>query len=202
VNLITVPACEDCNGGASPDDEWFRLALSIRENVKGNPARDAIVPVVERSMMKSAAPGFAQGVQANIHHVPRFTESGIFVGDRPVIAADRERLQRVAIRITKGLFYHEKGHRLPDGFHVNAIQHDLWWHPMWVGTGLEGVIPEFVGMLRRDAPEHKMGDAFSYRWLQSPNGADQTIWLLSFYGHDEFYCSTAPNDDGSTLIVL
>src|SRR5678816_3709575 len=77
--LITVPACDDCNGGESKDDEWFRLTLSIREKVKGNADREAIIPTVERSMARSAAKGFARGVRAKIHHVPRYTPEGIYI---------------------------------------------------------------------------------------------------------------------------
>src|SRR5271166_944356 len=43
-NMWTVPGCQDCNGGFSKDDEYFRLVLTLNEKAKGHPERDAILP--------------------------------------------------------------------------------------------------------------------------------------------------------------
>src|SRR5262245_49333630 len=59
-NLITVPSCRPCNGGTSKDDEYFRLCLTRREDLKGHPARDAVWPAVLRSLGRPEARGFAR----------------------------------------------------------------------------------------------------------------------------------------------
>src|SRR5437667_5094676 len=59
-NLITVPSCDECNGGSSKDDEYFRLWLVSRENTKGHPARDTVFPTMQRSLRRKAAPSFAK----------------------------------------------------------------------------------------------------------------------------------------------
>src|ERR1700751_6135616 len=61
-NLRTVPSCFDCNNGFSKDDEYFRLALTITENAKGHPDRDAVVDRVQRSLNAPAASGLRKQV--------------------------------------------------------------------------------------------------------------------------------------------
>ena len=45
-DLITVPCCLDCNGGASKDDEYFRMMMVMR--------RDATHPAVPSSCLRSS----------------------------------------------------------------------------------------------------------------------------------------------------
>src|SRR4051812_30015103 len=72
-NLITVPACNDCNKSFSKDDEWLRLTLSIREISKTHPDRNAALPIVKRSLERPSARGFSRDFQNNVHKVPRFS---------------------------------------------------------------------------------------------------------------------------------
>jgi hypothetical protein len=193
-NLITVPACDQCNGSYSKDDEWFRLTLSIRENVKANADRNAVLPSVKRSLERPSAAGFSRAFLENVHEAPRFSPAGLYAGMQRIHVADGARLDRVATRITKGLFYHVKGYRLPDDHGVKAVHYSRLGEPMVNGTEFEKTLLQFVAMLRQETAV-KIGETFSYRWLQSPNGPERTIWLLSFYGHDEYFCTTAPLDE-------
>jgi hypothetical protein len=188
-NLITVPACGQCNNSYSKDDEWFRLTLSIREDVKTNADRNAVLPRVQDSLMRSSAAGFSRAFFENVHQVPRFSHSGLYMGIHRIHVAEVARLDRVAKRITKGLFYHVKGHRLPDNHGVNALHYSRNLEVL--GTGLEEVVLGFVSLLSQE-PAVNIGETFSYRWLQSPNGPERTIWLLLFYGQEEYFCTTAP----------
>jgi hypothetical protein len=193
-NLITVPACDQCNKSYSKDDEWFRLILAITEDVKTNVDRNAILPSVHKSLMRPPAAGFRRAFFKNIYEVPRLSSSGIYMGTQRIHITEGARLDRVAKRITKGLFYHVKGHRLPDNHGVNAIHYSRLSDPKIRGTEFEQMVLEFVAVLSQK-PVTDIGETFSYHWLQSPNGLDQTIWLLSFYGQEEYFCSTSPLDE-------
>lgn len=51
------------------------------------------------------------------------------------------------------------------------------------------VFRQFVRLVSQ-RPRKVSGQTFGYQWAQSPNGSDNTIWLLSFYGRPEYFCTT------------
>jgi len=104
-NLIAVPSCELCNGGASDDDEYFRLMLTLREDTFDHPDVQKILPTVFRSLAKPNKVGFSKSLFQSIRVLNVTTSSGLFLGPRPTYNANLERLDRVAQRIVKGLFY-------------------------------------------------------------------------------------------------
>src|ERR1700740_2606191 len=77
-DLITVPACKRCNGGAAKDDEFFRLVLVMNEKTKGNAAREALMPAVKRSLLRFRAQGFASTFWSSTHSMERITPDGLY----------------------------------------------------------------------------------------------------------------------------
>jgi hypothetical protein len=117
------PSCKDCNSNKfSKDDEYFRFALTIVENAKGHPDRDAVVPKVLRGLKRPEAARFRRFIDQNTFPAERFTPNGLYLGRGQAIRIEGERLNRTAARITKGLFFRVKGYRLPDDHNVNALQ--------------------------------------------------------------------------------
>jgi hypothetical protein len=51
-NLITVRSCRSCNEGASKDDEYFRLVISMRNDSGDHPAVKKTIPSIYRSFAK------------------------------------------------------------------------------------------------------------------------------------------------------
>jgi hypothetical protein len=189
-NLITVPSCDKCNSGASKDDEYFRLWLVSRENAKGHPARDAVYPTMRRSLRKKAAPGFAKAFLSKLEPTERFTPSGIYAGTGFLHAFEGRRIDKVAARITQGLFYHEKRYRLPDDHTVQPI---CLYRVDDFEPQLRQGVKEFVTALLASSPR-SIGTVFRYWWLQAPNGPHRSVWLFEFYGRLEYFCMTAPSD--------
>src|SRR5438445_6283846 len=120
-SLIRVPSCEPCNGGASKDDEYFRLFITVREDAKGHPDRDAVLPVVLRSLNRPEARGFAKAFWKNTRYAERMSPSGLFLSSGRVYEAEGRRMDRVAVRIVKGLVFHETHKRVPDDHKVQPI---------------------------------------------------------------------------------
>lgn len=193
-NLITVPACAACNQSFHLDDEWIRLALTVSESVKQNPDRNAVLPSVEASLNNPTGGGLRASFQRDLTMLPRFTASGLYTGLHPAYVADGARLDRMAKRIVKGLFWKVKKHRLPNEYGVYALHLSRLNDGSLPDREFRNVVLDFIAMVRNEAPVTK-GDTFAYRWLQSPNGSERTIWLLTFYGQDEYYCGTAPLDE-------
>jgi hypothetical protein len=119
-NLIKVPSCFKCNNDASKDDEYFRLTLSMRFDVSQNPIVQKIIPDIIRSLTMPIKDGFKRAIFTSIKEIYIPSGNEYFHKNRFVIDVDLLRLNRVAIRIVKGLFYHEKGYFLPNNYYVWA----------------------------------------------------------------------------------
>ncbi|MGD0885226.1 MAG: hypothetical protein ABSA46_10225 [Thermodesulfovibrionales bacterium] len=195
-NMISVPACYECNNRASKDDEYFRLCLTIIENAKGHPARDSIIPSVERSLGKKEAVGFSNAIWNEIIDADRFSPSGLlYLGPGKLHVASLTRMNRVAVRIVKGLLYNETQQRIPDNFVVFS------WHlsmlsKLELDTDSRQVIEAFIDALLTVQPQ-RIGDVFAFSRIWSPDGwpgSSRSVWLLQFYGRIEYYCSICPRE--------
>jgi hypothetical protein len=187
-NLITVPACRECNSAFSKDDEFFRLVLVIDEKTKGNPAREALVPAVKRSLARFRGQGLASALWSSTQSVERITAEGLYAGAGTFFTMDGKRLDRILTRIAEGLYFHEFGHRVPQDHATSVI------HPQKLGMVdlvLREGISEFIAATRSE-PEHCFGPAFSYWILRSPNGPQRAHFLLKFYGSQECYAQVQP----------
>ena len=188
--LITVPSCDDCNKGASKDDEYFRLSLTVVEDSKGHAGRDAVFPSVLRSLSKPEAKGFSDASWNDIRVVERFSPMEISLGPGQLHYASVERMDKVVVRIMKGLVFIESGKRLPDDCVVRPIHFSRV-----AGMETEGhrVVDEFAEALE-SAASKRVGDVFAYSMLVSPKGWPHSAWLLEFYGREEYLCMIGPAD--------
>ncbi|WP_412021930.1 hypothetical protein [Burkholderia cepacia] len=188
-NLLTVPACADCNGGFKKDDEYFRIALTITDKSKGQRGREGILPTVMRGINSSKADRFRTTLLSNTRVVPRFSPSGIFLGNQRQISLDGARIEGIARRIVQGLFFHVKGHRLPDDHAINVVPVGRFREVANLHPEMDLALREFIALIAAEPiTEHR--DVFGYRWIQSPNGPSHTMWLLYFYEKLEFFCTT------------
>jgi hypothetical protein len=188
-NLWTVPACRKCNGDFSKDDEYFQMVLTITEKAKGQRSRDAVLQSVMKGINRSESARFRASLLANSDVLPRFTDSGLYVNHQRAMAFDGRRIDRVAKRIVKGLFYKVKKHRLPDDHGVNALAVCRFRQLTETDPEIDLALRGFIALIEQETLT-QFGETFGFRWLQSPNGVDHTMWLLYFYGHLEYYCTT------------
>lgn len=193
-NLLTVPACVDCNNGFSLDDEYFRIALTITDEAKGHQGRDAILPTVMRGINRVKAKRFLGGLWSQTQLLPRHSPSGIFIGNQHRITFDGSRLDRVARRIVQALFSKVLGRRLPDDHCINVIHYSRFTDLGNISPEYDQALRDFIWLISSEQLT-KVGNVFGYRWIQSPNGPSNTMWLLYFFGRLEFYCATYPDQD-------
>lgn len=121
IDLITVPCCVDCWKGQSKDDEYFRATVISSSNVWQAPGTTKVYDSFIRSLQKPNKLGFAQMYLSSLTKVEIRTKSGIYLGSEPAIKLDEERFYRVADRIARGLFFHEKKYPVPEGYLVMNI---------------------------------------------------------------------------------
>ena len=183
--LITVPSCYQCNNSASKDDEYFRLVVALREDVAGRADINGILPAVFRSVQKSNAAGLRGALGKWIQPKAAFSEGGIFLGMKPAIATDPVRLGKVAARIVAGLFFHETGKRLPNGYAAQACLREAFEEKVF----LQG-LPSVAKLMGQPEPK-TIGTVFKY-WVAFPIPEDpnRSVWFLLFYDQVFFLCQT------------
>ncbi len=193
-NLITVPSCRSCNEGASRDDEYFRLVISMRHDTGDHPAVKAILPSIYRSLQKPSKKGFQQAFFNSMGNLDLLSAGGIYLGTAPGYDVDLSRLDRVAARITTGLYFHEFGKRIPEYFHVTAYS----------AAGLTNIdsdatvrVLDIFDKVTRNSPNVFGENVFAY-WFQRVQGHDtMSAWVLAFYKRVAFLCMVTPNDNAA-----
>jgi hypothetical protein len=189
-NLVTVPSCLDCNQGASKDDEYFRLMISMRHDTGDHPAVKRILPALYRSLEKPKKRGFRQAVFNSIRTVDIMTATGIYVGAASAYNVDLPRLDRVAARITRGLYFHESGMRVPEDFHVKAHSLDGF---DWIDSSLNAQLSDMLGRVLNSTPPRILGEnVFAYWFQPTIDNSMASLWVLKFYERVIFFAMVVP----------
>lgn len=179
-NLITVPSCEDCNGGASRDDEYLKNVLVLRDGVESHPQAARLRESVLESLAREEAQGFARSLYRDMSLVHVSGRSGLYLGRRVAIDVKLPRIRRVLNRIVRGLFHHERNERLPSDCLVNS----------WVDTCL----PErrIMALLESQSPKSIGEGVFSYRSLFTEDEKYGSAWQFVFYEAVQVVSLTVP----------
>lgn len=192
LKMITVPACDACNGSFKLDDEYFRLAITA--GIDG----DAFPRELEHSIKaikKLADPkklGFAKRMLAAQRLLEVKTPAGIHLGHAPGQVVDGARVMKVVKRIVRGFFFHHTGRRLPEAHEINAVHAP---NPAF----FDG--PDMAAVLNTMCAPHVLGnDVLVYRYsLTEGDGAAGSAWTLLFFGCHAFLILTAlpENESGA-----
>jgi hypothetical protein len=179
-NLITVPSCEICNGGASKDDEYFKTMIVLRQDVANNSQASRILGGVMSSLGKPERKGFTQSILNSMTRVPVFTESGLYMQQLGAMNVSLSRVRRVLNRTVRGLFFEERKERLPTDCLVESYPDARLPDPR-------------VMSLLMSQPPKTIGDSvFSYRVLFAEDERYGSAWLLTFYGVVRIVSLTLP----------
>jgi hypothetical protein len=172
------------------------LMLTLRDDTHAHPDVQQLLPIVFRSLTKPNKIGFSRALMQGVRETNVLTRSGLFLGKRPVYDVDLDRLDRVAQRIVKGLFYYERGSRLPDGYEVAAFS----------AAGLsaldkqfkEHIIKNVVDPILLNIPRTIGNNVFTYRVAFAPEDPNLSVWHLIFYEKVVFLCfTTSSQTDGA-----
>ncbi len=113
-NMITVPACDQCNNSKSGDDDYVRDMLVADYRTSNNPTAKALVM---GHMTRSAIYGSSEiATAARLHSevVEMTTESGIYVGNYHRVPLQPERIEKAFRTMLRGLYYYHFKQRLGD----------------------------------------------------------------------------------------
>jgi hypothetical protein len=162
-----VPACLECNKGASLDDEYMkRLAMLYGADACQDAAE------VGEEFMRSLERPEAAGLRAEL------LESLIFVPNDPhvpggvSISLKGSRLEKITDKLVRGWWFKLSGTRLPEDHEIMKYQ---------VGKKLDNPLLELNEKIIVAAPGFYIGDeAFGFRLAYCPESL-MTCWLFDFY---------------------
>jgi hypothetical protein len=190
-NLITVPCCLRCNQKAAKDDEYFRTVITMREDITEHPEAVRVLPAVQRGLRRPT--GFRKSFFATLRKAEIRTPSGLYLGNVTVISVDSVRLERVASRIIQGLFYHEKGKRLPERYEAVAYVPSKWAFSR--DEEVEKYLVE-LATYTRSQPSRAIGNGvFSYHFCPCDDDDNSIVWVLIFYEGVTFVGMTMPAEE-------
>jgi hypothetical protein len=175
-NLVTVPACRDCNGGFSRDDEYFRLALIFRSDLDSIPIiqtlRDSAKSVFERPESAGLTRTYFESTRVVDEPLPNGGKR-----ENLQFQADYDRLSTTVTRIVKGLYYHEFDRVMPEwpvevyydaGFSFDEMQPVFPLHSIF--RTMREVRPNVID-------QH----IFEYRCTEIDGWQDAQVWQLVFF---------------------
>jgi hypothetical protein len=172
-NLITVPACGDCNHGASADDEVFRNELSIMAGSFGESsnAAERLQPTI-RGIRRNRATltRMVQGSQP----VERYSTGGIYLGLGYAVPVMSGVQQRVITRIVRGTYWHHFRNSLDADARIQLVFIDKR-KPQW-----EYALSSLRRLNLRHVPIGD-GDTFQYCFGRTTDDPTFSVWLLIFF---------------------
>lgn len=189
-NLITVPCCEPCNKGIELDDEYFRLVVILRQDIGDHPEFKRLWPTVYKSLERRKNHGFTNSLLQGMANVDVTSPGGLYLGRLPTYHVDLIRLDRVAARIAKGLFYHEFGQRLPDDYDVVSYNESGVAGNPASTQALQVMCAKLITFPRKTIG----ADAFSYWFARAYDNPNASAWLMTFFKRVPFVCLTLPKE--------
>ena len=178
--LLKIPGCKECNEGTSKDDEYFRLMLSMRSEVGLNSLVSKNREKIVNSLFREQARGFLHRLFDNLNYSPTYTKQGIYVGEKPTYKIDDLRINKTAVKVIKGLFYHEFKIPVPKDWSVTAIfdmtiQRDV--NKQFLNT-----IKDIMDFTMYADEKTIVKDGFSYRFKKfDEDKNNESSWILRFY---------------------
>lgn len=190
-NLITVPACQNCNSSASKDDEYFRLKLCMSEQVGDHPGAKVNRDIVFRSLNRIEALGLRKSFLSDIRMVQPRTQAGLYLGKKFAFDVDLQRIHRVVERTVRGLFFHETGQRLCPEYDVAIHSNDTLSENS--ANFLEELRKTILLPLAQIPPKVIGDEVFMYRFHVTQEDPFVSVWALTFYQSVPFLALTGPS---------
>jgi len=179
-NMITVPACLDCNQAKGELDAYLRDVLTADLSSYDSAEARAVLEGKVRSAVRRNQSPVWRAAETQTRRVPLWSPGGIYLGDFPAIPLDGGRLHLALSMMAKGLYARHFGRRLSDGVDIDVgrIGADLvvqQW-PMLTLPGSNG--PFVIGM-----------NVCYYLFFVASDEPLVVHWLLASY-HSVFFIVT------------
>jgi hypothetical protein len=187
VNMLTMPACLECNQRKGDLDIYLRDFLTADISSYENPTAKAVLNGPVRRSVRKNRSKLWRGALAAKRWVPVHSPAGIYLGDLPAMPAVGRQINLALTMLTKGLFAQCFRQRLPGdaAFDIGRLD-PLLVAQLWERLFQPGTYGPFgIGK-----------DVFDFAFFVASNGPLITHWLLRFYTSIFFIVTTK-----STVVV-
>ena len=187
-NLITVPACGNCNRSFQSDDEYTRFVAANDFRAADNCDLKLKLDAIRRSLERPNARQFAGYLTAQFRPTRILSSAGSPMGREFEI--DRKRVNATGSRIVRALFFVETGDMIPPSTNIRIA----------ANVGIDHTDPGVLQFARvyklcKDHRARAIGSAFSY---VAAFGPDFSIWLMMLYDC-LVWMSTVPATQGKGI---
>lgn len=174
----------------SDDEEYVRTIFCGIAGPDQHPvAQRLMAGKIQRSFDRKTTVGRPAGLgpmlARKLKTIPAELPNGLWIPDIPVIAIDTLRRDRVLCKITRGLFYHVKRHRMPPSCEIKILP---------LNRSQFQDFAEKLNMAYSASDWIVMGEdeTFISRGMTRPSRHETSIWLLRFYKEIAFAASINP----------
>lgn len=184
-DLITVPACAECNAGSSMNDEEFKVALSLLAGIE--------TPATLALWQQGALPTFAHNRRLHREFLKRFvkvevrSKGGIYLGTEGAVLIPKAGVHAVLVRTIRGLYYHHFGKALGARARCDVQRYE--------GQGADN--PELGQFVMRLPFKSIANGALRYRYGRAEDSPLNSIWFLLFFDAVPVFGYTMTADDGN-----
>jgi hypothetical protein len=194
VNLITVDACEPCHDSFKLDDEYFRVTLSIRDDLPDGPASEFLREQTKRTLRKPEAAGFRAAIRVASRLVERRTPSGIYLGRSMALYVDGTRVASTARRLVRGLYSKFYGEILPQHCDVVVESLDLPSNQSAIRTE---EVQELLAQTGRTGNRKQFSQVLDVWYAKAGDDPHATFWVVQLHGAFGFFAFTLPCEDAT-----
>jgi hypothetical protein len=177
-NLITVPSCKKCNQTAGKDDEYFRLAFSIRYDLFLHEEIQKNWGKVKRGLSRKEGKGLRIDLMNNLKILDAYSKGGIYLGKVPGYNVDMKRINGVIERVMKGVFYHHKKYSLPRNIKVATYSVQDMQITEHEAIELYNSLISFVAV---SSLQSYGAGVFNYKIRFLADNSDAGVFLSTFY---------------------
>lgn len=164
--MITVPACSECNNGASDYDDLFKVYLSMQATGKSEIATSLFKDKTVRTLQRNKsllAKIKAESKSLLVENTEGESE------EKLGILWDSEAHDKVLERTIRGLYYHHS---------KKVLTNDAGLKVQWLES-----IPEEIESILDLLTEQVIGDdQVRYKYYIAPEDPRHSVWLFDFYG--------------------
>ena len=163
-DLVTVPACRECNNGASVEDEDFRTYLSLQIGRQNHLTEKLWFDGAKKSLARRRS--LQQQILASLRPVQVQTKAGI--ESKTAFEVPERIYIRVFERVVRGLYYHHFGRILGKDVPISI-------------SPLVGIDDRSMKLLER-LPVAAIGDpAFVYKYAVATEDDTSSLWVMQLY---------------------
>jgi len=175
-NMLTVPCCYKCNESFSKDDEYFRTVLVSHASVYPDSNVQAVNEKLLRSMSRPEAAAMTSSIRKSLNVVDVISRGGIYLGRSPAMKITANRINRVADRIARGIFYIIHDYPVPKKCEVKC---SFKFKDTAAFSFPDGFIAQYKGLWKQ--PETIGENVFNYSYVLCVDDPNIMLFLYWFY---------------------